>query len=204
MKGDENMEVWKDVKGYEGLYEVSNLGNIRSLDRVVPPGRKLKGVIRKQVLNKKTGYLYVGLCKNGKSKNISVHRIVGEAFIEKVDGKDTINHINENKLDNRAENLEWLSLTENLKYGTHDERVKKNHVAKRGKEHSGYGKFGVNSRAHKGKVIGINKNDPTDIVEFPTAVDACRALGMSTGHLCDVLKGNGKSCGGYIWRRESV
>lgn len=204
MKGDESMEIWKEIKGYEGLYEVSNLGNVRSIDRIVPPGKKLKGIERKQYLNKKNGYLYVNLSRNGKGKTCPVHRLVGEAFIEKAEGKNTINHINENKLDNRATNLEWLSLMENLKFGTHYERAKKNHAVIRGKDHSGYGKFGANARTHKGRVIGVNTKDPNDVVEFPTAVDACRALGMSTGHLCDVLKGNGKSCGGYIWRRESV
>lgn len=203
MKGDEKMEIWKEIEGYEGLYEVSNLGNIRSIDRITC-GRKQKGRVLRQTVNKNTGYLSVGLCKNGNRKTYTVHRIVGKAFVENVDNKDTINHINENKLDNRAENLEWLSLSENLRYGTRDERAKKNHVTKRGKAHSGYGKFGAEARTHKGKVIGVNKKDPNDIVEFPTAVDACRALGISTGHLCDVLKGNGKSCGGYYWRRESA
>ena len=195
------MELWKDIHGYEGQYQVSNLGRVRSLDRIAPKGKSLKGAIRKQFINKKTGYCYVNLCKNAKSNNILVHRLVASAFIDNSEHKETVNHINEIKTDNRAENLEWMSLDENLHYGSHFERSKKNKIAPKGELHPNYGKFGSNANTHKGKVIGVNKKDPNDVIEFDTAATAARILKVSSGQLCDAINGKAKSCGGYYWRR---
>ena len=112
------MEKWKDVKEYEGFYEVSNLGRIRRKDGKVKSGIKnndlrfIKGKMLKQHL-KRNGYLTVDLSKQNKVKTISVHRIVATAFLEPIEGKDQVNHINGNKTDNRIENLEWVTSSEN-------------------------------------------------------------------------------------------
>lgn len=111
------MELWKDIPGYDGLYQVSNLGRVRSLNY------KMTG--RVQVLkltNRGRGYLCVALCKDGNKKMFSVHRLVAEAFIPNPDNLPQVNHINEDKTDNRASNLEWCSAMENSNHGTRTER----------------------------------------------------------------------------------
>lgn len=104
-------EIWKSVKGYEGLYEVSDMGNVRSLRRKTTKGKILKPAIDKD------GYLRVSLSKNNQIKNYPVHRLVAIAF---VDGhsleNNIINHKNEVKNDNRAENLEWCDPKYNTNY----------------------------------------------------------------------------------------
>lgn len=112
-------EVWVRVPGYAGSYEVSNAGRVRSVDRKCPTKsgamQTRKGRILKQQVNR-YGYLYVTLCDGTKHRNTSVHRIVMSAF--KGDSPLTVNHINEDKRDNRLENLEYMTAEENLAYGT--------------------------------------------------------------------------------------
>lgn len=195
------MNTWKDIEGYEGLYQVSSTGLVRSLDRINSAGKRIKGQIRHQTKNK-NGYLYVNLCKNGVVHNCSVHRLVANAFIPNPDDLYTVNHKNENKEDNRVENLEWMTLQNNLRYGTHDERVRQSKKGKYcGEKHPNFGKRGKNANTHKGKVIGIGKYDPDDIVEFDTAADAARILKISSGKICDSIHNSNISCGGYYWRR---
>lgn len=109
------MEIWKAINGYEGLYEVSNLGNVRSLDRKCTFKGKVS--IRKGCLLKKRidryGYYYFILCKDGKIKNFRAHRLVAEAFIPNEENKTQIDHINTIRTDNRVENLRWVTSKEN-------------------------------------------------------------------------------------------
>lgn len=193
------MEIWRDIEGYDG-YQVSNQGNVRGVDRLSISGKRVRGVIRKQILNK-NGYLYVNLRANNKPKNLAVHRLVASAFVENPNGCNTVNHINENKTDNRACNLEWMTLQDNLRYGTHTERATKNKPDMTGQKHFNYGKRGSESHTHKGPVIGISKTDQNTTVKFDTAATAARALNLSSGQLCDAINGKAKSCGGYYWRR---
>ena len=114
----EEFEVWKDVVGYEGHYQVSDHGRVRSLDREVPLGKstkKIKGKIRKQVLHK-LGYPMLNLSKNKEVKGDLVHRLVALHFVDNVNGYPEINHINGIKDDNRATNLEWCTRRENLQH----------------------------------------------------------------------------------------
>ena len=101
-------ENWRDVKGYEGDYQISDLGRVKSL-------KNGKERIRKLVKDNR-GYLHVLLSKNKKVKNILVHRLVAEAFIKNPQGKRTVNHINGVKADNRLSNLEWATQSENIKH----------------------------------------------------------------------------------------
>lgn len=112
-------EIWKDVVGFEGYYKVSNLGRVKSVDRYVnyKKGYSLKALKKGQLLSPKIsnkGYLHLTLMKDGKNYYRSVHRIVAEAFIPNPKNLPFINHINENKVDDRVENLEWCT----AKYNT--------------------------------------------------------------------------------------
>lgn len=112
------MEEWKDIPNYENLYQASTLGKIRSLDRTIN-GRwgktTLKGKILKQAYDKDK-YLLVNLCKNGKSKNQSVHRLIAQTFIPNPHRYSQINHIDKNKNNNNVENLEWCTPQYNVFY----------------------------------------------------------------------------------------
>ena len=112
-------EVWRDIPGYEGKYQASSLGRIRSLDRVVKRRNwssfRLPGRVLKPRLSHK-GYLLVGLCTEARTKNYSVHRLVARAFIPNPKGKPEINHRNGDKTDNRVENLEWVTTAENVRH----------------------------------------------------------------------------------------
>lgn len=101
------MEIWKDVNVYEGAYQISNLGNIKSL-----PRKNTKGKILKPAKNNR-GYLRVGLCYKGKVRYDSVHRLVAETFIPNPKKLPEVNHIDGDKLNNKVENLEWVTKGEN-------------------------------------------------------------------------------------------
>ena len=115
-------EVWKDVVGYEGLYKVSNKGNIYSVERIGINGRKLGGIILKPRYDR-NGYLQVGIYKNGKQKSKTVHRLVAEAFIPNLNGFLEINHIDEDKINNHVKNLEWCTREYNINHGERTEKV---------------------------------------------------------------------------------
>lgn len=106
-------EVWKDIKDYEGLYQISNYGRIRSLN-------KTKGRIRKQSIQR--GYYYIWLSKNSKGKMYIVHRLVAQHFIPNPLHLPEVNHKDENKLNNNVDNLEWCDAKYNSNYGTRNER----------------------------------------------------------------------------------
>ena len=121
-------EYWKPIKGYEGLYMVSNWGRVKSFDRWVKSRngsvRFCKGRILKPKKNK-WGYLCINLYKNNIRKTYKVHRLVAEAFIDNTDNLPQVNHRDENKLNNNADNLEWCTHEYNINYGTRTERCSK-------------------------------------------------------------------------------
>ena len=183
---DVKEEIWKDIKGYEGLYQVSNLGRVKSLERIVVDkiGRKrfLKERILKPFTNHKV-YLQVHLYDaNGKKGTLKVHRLVCEAFHENSQNKPEVNHINEDKLDNRACNLEWVTRKENINHGTRNARV--------GKAVSKALSKSVGQYTRDGKLVKV----------WQSTIEVKRQLGFSAGNISKVARGKLKTAYGYVWK----
>ena len=117
-------EVWKDVVGYEGLYKVSDKGNIYSIERITSQGNKCGGRVLKPRPHSK-GYLEVILHKDGKMKQRRIHRLVAEAFIPNPNNFPQVNHKDEIKTNNELSNLEWCDARYNSNHGTRIERIVK-------------------------------------------------------------------------------
>ena len=175
-------EEWRDIQGFEGKYMVSNYGRVKSLN-YNKTGKE--GVMK--LTKASNGYLQVYLCKDGKRKFYYVHSLVATAFCENPEGYNVVNHINENKADCRADNLEWCSRSYN---NTYNDRAKKagKKVAEKNANHPKLSK----------SVIGINKISGLKL-EFPSIAEAKRCTNISQGHICACCKGKRNSAGGYIW-----
>ena len=117
-------EKWKFIPGYDGYYKASTLGQIKSIERIDCRGQKRKSMILKQRTDK-DGYKVLSLSKKGKNRLYLVHRLIAITFIDNPNNKPQINHINEDKTDNRTENLEWCTPKENTNHGTAIERRKR-------------------------------------------------------------------------------
>ena len=165
-------EEWRPLIGYEGLYEVSNRGNMKSLNY----RRTGKEGILKAVKDK-DGYLRVQLWKDGKRKMYAVHRLVAQAFLPNPNNLPIINHKDENKQNNKVENLEWCSISYNNTYNDRDKKV---------------------AEKLSKPVIAIDKITGL-ILEFPSTQEAARHLRISQSHIWECCKGKRKSCGGFYW-----
>ncbi|MEO0849205.1 MAG: NUMOD4 domain-containing protein [Cyanobacteria bacterium J06648_1] len=112
-------EVFADIRGYEGYYQVSNYGKVRSLDRVIKEKtgktQTLKGRVLKLRINP-GGYYYIGLGKNGTKATFAIHQLVAQVFLDNPENKPIVNHIDGKKLNNSVANLEWATYSENLKH----------------------------------------------------------------------------------------
>lgn len=185
MKG----EIWKDIEGYEGLYQVSNMGRVKSLN-YHRTGKERILKLRKN----RGGYLRVVLHKDGKGKDYYVHRLAANAFLENSKNLPQVNHIDQNKENNCINNLEFCSSKYNCNYGDRSERqAEKMRGKKQSEEH-------VRKCAEKRSkpVIGIDKVTGL-IVEFPSAKEAERQLGIANQSICACCKGRLKSTGGFYW-----
>lgn len=181
-------EIWKDIKCYEGLYQVSNLGNIRKLRFINNITNKEKQFnITPQIIN--SGYYKVVLYKNGKYKNKLLHRLVAETFIDNPYNKTQVNHRDGNKLNNSVENLEWCSQSENMKHA-----YKNNLIVS-----YAAGKYGANSLKAK-KVNMLDKKTRKIIKTFGSLIDAAKYIGVNKScHIVSCCKGRLKTAYGYKW-----
>lgn len=174
-------EIWKDVAGYEGLYQVSNLGRVKSYAHLV----KCRGGYRTQPSKILTNcydgnYFHVTLFYKGKRNIFFVHRLVAEAFIPNPQNKATINHIDGNKLNNNVCNLEWATYSENGK-----------HAFKMG--------LNIAQTTHYRGVRAYKYLDGSFVGEYESLHDAANKLGLNVAHICSVLKGRYKHTGGYTF-----
>ena len=215
-------EIWKDVVGYEGYYQVSNLGRVRSLDRIASNGRKIKGKILSTKVNTPPYYPRVSLSVNGKMKLVQVHRLVAQAFVYNPDPehKTQVGHKDESRTNNRADNLEWVTPKENSNMPLHRERVSKANEGKvlstetkskislsqkgkyKGEKNPFYNKHHTNET--KKKMSDIKKmtyqggNHPQakkvvcDNIVYGSAVEASKALNINRNTLKCWLNGSNK------------
>ena len=128
------MEFWKDIKGYEGLYQVSNLGRVRHLEhRVVNHPNGSTRLVKEKILSPTDngyGYKIVGLRKNAERKNHYLHRLVASAFVDNPKGKKYVNHLDYDRSNNIAANLEWCTQSENVQHSIeHMKKPKSKHRA---------------------------------------------------------------------------
>ena len=187
------MEKWKDVKGYEGLYQVSDLGRIKSFKTSRPKALTVQPDSR--------GYLQIGLVKDGKRKNFKVHRLVAKAFINNEFNKPQVNHINEDKTDNRAVNLEWVTQSENSNHGSAQLRRKFKMVGKKRENCSEITKKIIETKKKNGTLN--NKKTPViclDMnIKFNSIKEAGEYFSIRTSEISACCKGKRKTCGGHRW-----
>lgn len=169
-KCDEVKEMWKPVPGYEGRYLVSNLGAVVSATTGKPMSLSVNS----------RGYFKVTLHNGRKLRTFTVYRLVAICFVENPNQYREVNHIDENKLNNRADNLEWCTRKYNVSYGS---RISKQQV-KVSKPVIQYGKT----------------NEP--LAKFGSISQAARKFGLSVSSISACCKGKRKSCGGYRWQYE--
>lgn len=167
------MEEWKDVPGFEGLYQVSNYGRVKSAKR--------NQVIK---LYQKCGYLQTCLYKNGIQKWCLVHRLVWSAFNGPIQEGMQVNHISERKCENNLENLNLMTAKENNNWGTHYQRSSKT----------------LTNRKDKSKQIQQFTKDGELLNTYPSAMEAHRQTGIHRSNICSCCRGTKKSAGGYIWK----
>lgn len=147
-------EIWRSIDGYEGLYEVSNTGLIRSLDRFVGNRNRIKGKIL-SIRIEKDGYCSVALSKDGKIKRYKIHRLVAQAFIPNPEGLPQVNHKDENKTNNNVDNLEWCTSKYNINYGS---RLNKSLLTKSERGYIDFNMIGLDRKEYS-KIWRSNHKD---------------------------------------------
>jgi len=172
------MEKLKDIKGYEGLYQASSLGKIKSL-----VGRRSNVEFLKEGVTG-AGYKTVTLCKNGKRASKNVHRLIAETFLG--DSKLDVNHKDGNKLNNNIKNLEYVTKSENIKHAIKNNLFKPN-----------FKKIAIETRK---EIAQINKETDQIVNIFCSAHEASRQTGINRGNISSTCRGIYETAGGYKWK----
>ena len=194
------MEVWKPIKDYEQLYEISNTGKVRRKDSILTRsnGRQLpvKGG-EMQLRDNGNGYLRVKLCKNNKSRRVLIHRLIAEHFIPQPEGLTVINHIDGNKQNNNISNLEWTTQKENIRHaretGLVDVKKWKNSIAETGRR--------VIKDLHIKNSRSVINTDTGE--KFISIVEAAKALGVCRMSLGKKLRGQRKNNTSLVFESKS-
>lgn len=199
------LEIWKNIDGFK-YYQISNLGNIKSLERTesIYNYKKRTNVLRKRkekILATRissNGYLNISLLKNGKTTTELVHRLVAEAFIPNPDNLPQVNHINGNKQDNRVENLEWCTPSENLRHavinGLKKSSEKQKEVAK---------KNILKANDKKRKQVEQLTLDGKLLKTWNSMTDIYNELNYRWGNISAVCRGKKDYAYGYKWKYRS-
>ena len=173
-------ERWRPIKGFEGRYEVSSLGRVKSLSRAkhIPNGEVRLSTEKILKLGKNPcGYCLAFLYKNNKRKAAQVHRLVANAFIDNPNGLRQVNHIDGDKTNNAVSNLEWCSCKDNIRHA--------NRVLQRG----------------RGERISQHRRDGSLLRYWSSAGEASEELKISRFHIRLCVNGVRKSAGGFVWKR---
>jgi hypothetical protein len=171
-------EIWKDIKGFEGLYKVSNLGRVLSLK---------KNVIMKENISN-SGYVFYGLYKDGIVKSRFVHRLVAQTFIDNLENKIQVNHMDLNRKNNSIENLEWVTISENQKHSYKNSNRKSYMKGRAGKLN------------HLSKEVVMCDNNGIEIKRFESQREAGRIMSINASHINNVIKNKRNHAGGFVWR----
>ena len=179
------VEIWKPVCGYENLYEVSSEGRVRSKQRFVNDSRNRAYSRNGKTLapqERQHGYLGVWLYDGKSRKQVSVHRLVAEAFCEMVDGQNEVNHLNEDKQDNRAVNLAWCTKQENCSYGSRGSTISRK-----------------NTNGKQSKPVKQYTLSGDFVAEYPSIHEVERQTGFSISNVNRAMRKKYSSAYGYIW-----
>lgn len=188
-------EIWKPIKGYEGYYEASNLGNIRSVDRVILSTANIlhtehKQLRRGRVLrqgNGRKGYKIVVLQKEGRKHTLYTHRVIATTFIDNPDNKPCIDHINGIHTDNRAENLRWVTQKENI---NNPNTIRKNLTTLRRNA-----KNGCKAKT----ILQLDKESLEVIREILPRTSFFKDMGYSREYVTSACRNHRKIAYGYRW-----
>lgn len=187
------MENWKSITGFEGLYKISTKGRVKSLSRKVYNQNgpyQIRERILKTTLN--DGYVYCKLYKEAVQHTIRVHRLVAKAFMPNPENKPRVNHLNSVRNDNRIENLEWATISEDLKHAYKYGNKVSNFVNK--------GKFGDD---HPMSVARYQyRLNGEFVARYGSSGEAERMTGISYKSIMEACSGRNKTAGGYIWQYE--
>ena len=191
-------EIWKPVPGYEGKYEVSNLGRIKGLSRKIICKGGWEYPIKERIMKPYMRGRY--LCVKFSAKTYSVHHLVALAFIPNPENKPEIDHINCNRFDNRIENLRWVTRLENVNNPLTLKHRREN--AKRGEYAYRYGKVGKEN----GKSKAVQQFDLKGkfVAEFESTRLAGKFTGICYRSISGVANGEHKTAGGYIWKYKNI
>lgn len=194
-----DIELWKPIEGYEGLYEISNLGRVKRLERYTYDsiGRKqsFKEMLIKLHKDSNHYYLKVNLYKNGVGKPFYIHRLVYETFVGEIPEGMQVNHIDENKENNRVDNLNLMTPSQNINWGTRNAKVS---AALRGKPKSPEA-VAKSVAARSKQVEAIDKITGRVVYVFPSTNEAGRQ-GFDQGAVAACCRGEIKTHHGFIWR----